>query len=118
MITGVHAIIYSADAERDRTFFRDVMEWQSVDAHRGWLIFALPPAELAVHPAELGGQHELYLMCDDIAETVRTLESRGVKFTGPIADEGWGLLTAFLLPSGGEVGIYQPKHPTAIAGGR
>jgi predicted enzyme related to lactoylglutathione lyase len=114
MITGVHAILYATDAERVRAFFRDVLELPSVDAGRGWLIFALPPAELAAHPADTKPHHELYLMCDDVHATVEKLKGKGVKFTTPVADQGWGLLTRFQVPGGGEIGMYQPRHPTAI----
>lgn len=110
MITGAHAILYSADAEADRAFVRDVLGMDGVDAGDGWLIFALPPAELAVHPTAGAPQHELYLMCDDIHETVEQLRARGVEFTGPVSDEGWGLLTALRLPGGSELGIYEPRH--------
>jgi predicted enzyme related to lactoylglutathione lyase len=110
MISGVHAVIFTTDAERDRAFFRDVLELPSVDAGDGWLIFALPPAELAAHPAEKGGRHELYLMCDDVDATVGELEAKGVNVTRPISDEGFGLLTAIRLPGGGELGLYQPRH--------
>jgi catechol 2,3-dioxygenase-like lactoylglutathione lyase family enzyme len=114
MINGAHTIIYSSDAEADRAFFRDVLGFDSVDAGGGWLIFALPPAELAAHPAENGGRHELYLMCDDIAATVSELRTKGVEFRGPPSDEGFGLLTSILLPGGGELGLYEPRHPVAI----
>jgi predicted enzyme related to lactoylglutathione lyase len=112
MITGVHAIIFTKEAERDRAFFRDVLEFPSVDAGGGWLIFALPPAELAAHPAEEGGQHELYLMCDDVEATVADLTAKGVDVARPISDEGFGLVTAIRLPGGGELGLYQPRHPS------
>jgi catechol 2,3-dioxygenase-like lactoylglutathione lyase family enzyme len=111
VITGAHAIIYSKDAEADRAFFRDVLGFSSVDAGGGWLIFALPPAELAAHPADDAGHHELYLMCDDVQATVEELEGKGVELTGPISDEGFGLLTAIRLPGGGELGLYEPRHP-------
>jgi hypothetical protein len=111
-ITGAHAIIYTQDAERVRELFRDVLGFQSVDAGGGWLIFALPPAELAAHPADGSGHHELYLMCDDVRATVEELEGRGVEFSRPISDEGFGLLTAIALPGGGELGLYEPRHPT------
>lgn len=113
MISGIHAIIYSKQAERLRAFLRDVMQFPSVDAGQGWLIFALPPAELAVHPAE-DSYHELYLMCDDIQATTEQLKTKGVQLAIPIADQGWGLLTRLRLPSGDEIGLYQPKHSTAI----
>jgi len=114
MITGVHAILYAKDSERVRAFFRDVLEFPSVDAGRGWLIFALPPAEVAAHPADGEEFHELYLMCDDVHATVEKMRSKGVTFTMPVADRGWGLVTRFELPGGGEMGMYQPRHPTAF----
>jgi catechol 2,3-dioxygenase-like lactoylglutathione lyase family enzyme len=111
MITGAHAIVYTRDAEADRAFFRDVLGFQSVDAGGGWLIFALPPAELAAHPSDDGGRHELYLMCDDIDATVAELEGKGVELARPVSDEGFGRLTALVLPGGGELGLYEPRHP-------
>jgi hypothetical protein len=111
MISGAHVILYSADADADRAFFRDVLALPAVDAGHGWLIFALPPAELACHPAEKAS-HELYLMCDDVAATVERLAARTVACT-PVADRGWGLLTELTLPGGGKLGLYQPKHPLA-----
>ena len=111
MITGAHAIVFSEDADALRAFFRDVLEFPSVDAGGGWLIFALPPAEVAAHPAEESGRHELYLMCDDIRATVAGLESKGVEFAGPVSDEGFGLMTAMKLPGGGELRLYEPRHP-------
>ena len=115
MITGAHAIVYSGDADADRAFFRDVLGFPSVDAGGGWLIFALPPAELAAHPADAGGRHELYLMCDEIEATVAALEAKVVEFTGPVSDEGFGLLTSLKLPGGGELGLYEPRHPVPHA---
>ena len=113
MITGAHTIIYSKNADADRAFFKDVLHWPHVDAGRGWLIFAAPPSELAVHPTDDTGSHELYLMCDDIKALVRDLTAKKVK-CGQIMDRGWGLLTEITLPSGASLGIYEPKHPTAI----
>ena len=110
MITGAHTILYTEDAEATRAFLRDVLELTSVDAGGGWLIFALPPAEIAAHPADAGGRHELYLMCDDIEATVAALKAKGVEFTRDIADVGWGLLTALRVPGGGELGLYEPRH--------
>jgi catechol 2,3-dioxygenase-like lactoylglutathione lyase family enzyme len=110
MISGAHMIIYSADAEADRAFFRDVLGLPSVDAGQGWLIFALPPAEIAFHPAAESGKHEIYLMCDDVAATIQTLEKQKVK-CDPVTDLGWGRLTQLSLPGGGRLGLYQPKHP-------
>jgi predicted enzyme related to lactoylglutathione lyase len=112
MITGAHAIVFSRDAEGVRAFFRDVLALRSVDAGGGWLIFALPPAEVAAHPAD-EGRHELYLMCDDIQSTVEELEGKGVEFSGPISDEGFGLMTTISLPGGAELGLYEPRHPVA-----
>jgi catechol 2,3-dioxygenase-like lactoylglutathione lyase family enzyme len=111
MISGAHVIIYSRDADADRAFFRDVLEYAHVDAGGGWLIFKLPPAEVAVHPAETPS-HELYLMCDDVSATVESLAARGVA-CGPVSDQGWGLLTSIRLPGGGDVGLYEPRHPRA-----
>jgi len=113
MISGVHAIIYSKQAEQLREFFRDILKYPSVDAGGGWSIFALPPAELAMHPAE-DSYHELYLMCDDVHALTKTLQSKGVELAMPIADRGWGLVTRLKLPSGDQIGLYQPKHPTAL----
>jgi len=113
MIFGTHVIVYSADADADRAFFRDVLGYSSVDAGHGWLIFALPPAELAVHPAEGTGSHELYLMCDDLAAEMQTLAAKGVSFSG-VEEARWGSLTKIALPGGGEVGLYQPRHPSPL----
>jgi catechol 2,3-dioxygenase-like lactoylglutathione lyase family enzyme len=112
-ITGLHAILYSKKAEATRAFFRDVLGFPSVDAGRGWLIFAAPPAELAVHPSEGTEEHELFLMCDDMEATVAELQRKGV-VTRPIQDQPWGRLTRIVLPSGDELGMYEPKHPLAI----
>jgi predicted enzyme related to lactoylglutathione lyase len=114
VITGVHALFFSRDAEAVRAFLRDVLDLPSVDAGGGWLIFALPPAELAAHPAEESGTHEPYLMCDDITATVRDLEAKGAEFAGPVTEQGFGLMTRIKLPGGGELGLYEPRHPTAI----
>ena len=114
MITGAHAVLHSRDAEALRAFMRDVLGFAGVDAGGGWLIFALPPAEVAAHPSspERSGDHQLYLMCDDIAATVAELEAKGVEFAGPVEDVGWGLLTAMKVPGGDELGLYEPRHPT------
>ncbi len=112
MISGAHVIIYSRDAEADRTFFRDVLGFPSVDAGQGWLIFALPPAEIACHPAADNGKHEIYLMSDDVAAAIQSLERHNVQCDS-VADVGWGLLTHLSLPGGGRLGLYQPKHPMA-----
>src|SRR5882762_3203040 len=113
MISGAHMIIYSADAEADRAFLRDVLGFSPVDAGHGWLIFALPPAEIAVHPAAEGGKHEIYLMSADLPATVQTLENHSNVKCEPVTDQGWGLLTHLRLPGGGKLGIYQPKHRLA-----
>ncbi len=115
MINGAHVIVYSKDPEADRIFFRDVLKFPAVDAGRGWLIFALPPAEAAFHPAEKNDQHELYFMCDDLNATMESLGGQKVE-CGPVTQERWGSLTTISLPGGGKVGLYQPKHPTATGG--
>src|SRR6478672_11257802 len=112
MITGVHAILCTRDPDGVRRFFSEVLGLPSVDAGGGWPIFALPPAELAAHPADNGGRHELYLMCDDIEATVEELRGKGVEFTTGITDAGWGLVTRLALPDGSELALYQPKHPS------
>jgi catechol 2,3-dioxygenase-like lactoylglutathione lyase family enzyme len=113
MISGAHVILYSKDADADRAFFRDVLGFLSVDAGHGWLIFALPPAEVAMHPAEAEERHELYFMCDDVAAEIASLKSKGVQCS-EVHEERWGSLTHLQLPGGGAIGLYQPKHPTAI----
>jgi catechol 2,3-dioxygenase-like lactoylglutathione lyase family enzyme len=113
MFTGAHVIVYSKDPEADRAFFRDVLKFSSVDAGHGWLIFALPPAEAAFHPSEKNDLHELYFMCDDLNATMESLKGKSVK-CGPVNEERWGSLTTISLPGGGKIGLYQPKHPTAI----
>jgi predicted enzyme related to lactoylglutathione lyase len=115
LISGVHSLIYSHDAEADRAFFRDVLGLDSVDSGGGWLIFALPPAELAVHPTEDEDDHELYLLCDDIEATAKELERRKVPITRPFDEERWGRVTRITLPGGGRIGLYQPKHALAHA---
>ncbi len=119
MINGAHTIVYSKDAEKLRVFFRDVLGWNSVDAGRGWLIFALPPGEIAVHPAEHGAApdtHELFLMCDDVQRTVGGVKEQRCR-TGArnLGSKPWGLSTAIKLPDGGELGLYEASHPTALA---
>jgi len=123
MIHGAHILLYSSDAEADRAFLRDVLGFQNVDAGHGWLIFALPPAEVAVHPDEDAGaqpraEHgllhsDLYLLCDDLQEQIQALAAKGVDCTA-VSEERWGIRTTIKLPSGGEIGLYQPKHPTAL----
>jgi predicted enzyme related to lactoylglutathione lyase len=111
MINGAHAIIFSSDADADRKFFDQVLGLRSVDAGGGWLIFALPPAELAVHPADAKPGQELYLLCEDVDATVAELEKKGVSVERPLVDQRWGRLAYIGLPSGGRLGIYQPRHP-------
>src|SRR5579859_4775689 len=111
---GMHAIIYSTAPEKDRRFFTEVLGLTSVDAGEGWLIFRLPPAELAIHPDEKGGRAELYFMCEDITATLAKLRRERVKVLRDVSDQRWGLLATIALPSGAELGIYQPRHPTAI----
>ena len=113
MIHGVHALLYAKNANKARAFFRDVLGFRAVDAGEGWLIFALPPAELGVHPAEGKETHRLYFMCDDIRRTIAELAKKGVK-CGPVEPMGWGLATSFTIPGGGKVGMYEPRHATAI----
>ncbi len=120
MINGLHAIVFSPEAEKVRAFFGDVLGLPAVDAGGGWLIFAAPPAELAVHPAahpaapNAGGdhRHELYLMCDDIQATLAELTAKGVEVAREVSDQGWGLLAAIRLPDGGELAVYEPRHPS------
>ncbi len=113
MFNGAHVILYSTDAEADRAFIRDVLGFAGVDVGGGWLIFKLPPAEIAVHPTEEMGKQELYLMCDDIEKTLAELAARGVTVSHPVSEENWGLLASIRLPSGSDLSIYQPRHLTA-----
>jgi hypothetical protein len=113
MILGAHAIIYSKDSGADRAFLRDVLGFQSVDAGHGWLIFALPPVEVAVHPAEESNRQELYLMCDDLKAEMAALREKGVHCSS-VQEARRVSITKILLPSGAEIGLYQPKHPTAL----
>jgi predicted enzyme related to lactoylglutathione lyase len=114
VITGVHAIVFTKDPAGIRAFFRDVLEFPSVDAGGGWPIFALPPAELAAHPTDEQGHHQLYLMCDDIEATVKELKGKGGEFIAGIDDVGWGLMTLLRLPDGSELPLYEPKHPSPL----
>ena len=117
MINAVHTVIYAKEAEAVRTFFRDTLELPCVDAGNGWVIFALPPGELGVHPTDSSardGQHELYLMCDNIQATVAELKGKGVEFTKPVTDAGWGVLTAIKIPGGQELFLYEPKHASPL----
>jgi len=110
MLTGAHSVIYTTNPEADRAFFRDVLALPSVDVGHGWLIFALPPAEVAIHPSDRNNVHELYLMCDDIEAFVARMKAHIVD-CDPVKDERWGLLTHLTLPGGGKIGVYQPRHP-------
>jgi catechol 2,3-dioxygenase-like lactoylglutathione lyase family enzyme len=113
MISGAHLVIYTKEAEADRAFFRDVLGLKSVDAGHGWLIFALPPGEAAFHPSAENGSHELYFMCDSLTAEMASLAKKGVKCSD-VQEARWGSITKMRLPGGGEVGLYQPKHPTAL----
>ena len=122
VINGSHTIIYAEDAELARAFFRDVLDFPNVDVHDGWLIFKLPPAELGIHPESEDtegnrdrrhGRHELFLMCSDVVATVAALKAKGVEFTTPVEDQGFGLITRLRVPGADEVSLYQPKHATA-----
>lgn len=112
MINGAHVIVYSQDAEADRALLRDVLEFPCVDAGGGWLIFKLPPAEIAVHPADGPAGHELYLMCDDLDAAISDLAAKGIECAA-VTEARWGRVTRFPLPSGAEVGLYEPRHPRA-----
>jgi hypothetical protein len=121
MIAGAHVLLFSADADADRAFIGEVLKFRGVDAGRGWMIFALPPSEVAVHPAESGDtdrpdgelRASLYLMANDVHAFIRAMAEQHVA-CAPVVEERWGLRTAIRLPSGGELGVYQPTHPTAI----
>jgi catechol 2,3-dioxygenase-like lactoylglutathione lyase family enzyme len=114
MIYGAHVIVYSKDAPADRAFFRDILGFPSVDAGHDWLIFALPPAEAAFHPSEENDRHELYFMCDDLKAEMTALREKGVVCSG-VQEARWGSITKIALPGGGQIGLYQPKHPTALS---
>ena len=121
-INGAHVLLYTSEPEALRAMLRDVFGWKHVDAGEGWLIFALPPAELGVHPAEgptydSGTRHQITLMCDDIRKTVAELKAKGVTVKGDPEDEGWGITVTLALPGGCDVMLYQPRHPVAVATG-
>jgi catechol 2,3-dioxygenase-like lactoylglutathione lyase family enzyme len=120
MITGAHVIAFAEDAAAARDFFRDVLEMPSVDAGGGWLIFALPPSEIALHPGvgwgEREGGHRLFLICDELEPTMADLRQKGVEFSGEVTQEDWGLLATMVVPGHGEVGLYQPVHPSPLDG--
>jgi len=113
MIFGAHVVVYSRDAAADRAFLREVLGLSAVDAGHGWLIFALPPAEVAVHPAEESGRHELYFMCENLEAEISALGEKGISCS-EVQEARWGLITRIPLPGGGQIGLYQPKHPTAL----
>jgi catechol 2,3-dioxygenase-like lactoylglutathione lyase family enzyme len=113
VFTGSHVILFSTDPDADRAFFNDVVGFPNVDAGGGWLIFKLPTAELAMHPADGPAAHELYFMCDDLDATIHDMRAKGVEFPSETSDERWGRLTRFRLPSGTEIGLYEPRHPLA-----
>jgi hypothetical protein len=113
-ITGAHVLLFSTEAEALRTTLRDVLGWEFVEAHPGWLIFALPPAELGVHPSDGNAKHELWLICDDLDATVTELSAKGIEFGGEPEDESFGRWSRMRLPGGVEVPLYEPKHPLAI----
>jgi catechol 2,3-dioxygenase-like lactoylglutathione lyase family enzyme len=121
MIAAVHTVLYAHDADAARVFFRDVLGMDSVDAGDGWLIFALPSAELACHPGagridgREEGRSELFLMCTDVEATRRELEGNGVEFVAPVEDQGYGLVTRFRVPGYGELGLYEPRHASPLA---
>jgi hypothetical protein len=110
MITGVHSLIYSSDAKADSVFFRQILGLPHVDVGNGWLIFGLPPAELAVHPADGNNTCELYLLCEDIEKFIKTMSAKKIACTA-VREQRWGLVTQLTLPSGGKLGVYQPRHP-------
>jgi catechol 2,3-dioxygenase-like lactoylglutathione lyase family enzyme len=119
MVAGVHALLYVDDADAARAFLRDVLGFRYVDSGEGWLIFALPPAELGVHPGpgwgRAVGDHELFLMCHDLERTVDELKGKGVEFVSAMETEDWGRSIRFRLPGGGEMGLYQPTHASPLA---
>jgi catechol 2,3-dioxygenase-like lactoylglutathione lyase family enzyme len=119
MIAGAHTLLYAEDAPAARAFLRDVLGFDNVDAGDGWLIFALPPGELGIHPVQrpdrVSGRQELYFMCHDVERTVAELEAKGVEFTARVSDEGFGLLTRFKVPGAGEAWLYEPRHKSPLA---
>lgn len=109
MINGAHSIIYSTNPDADRAFLRDVLKLTNVDVGGGWLIFGLPPAEMAVHPSDKNDVHELYLICDDVEAFVVEMNTHGIEMS-PVENQSWGLITRLTLPGGGKLGVYQPSH--------
>jgi hypothetical protein len=116
MLSGAHVVIYSSNADADRAFLRDVLRLSNVDAGGGWLIFSLPPSEVAIHPDSSGGRHELYLMTDDIRQLIGSMRAQGVACDDP-QTQPWGILTNIVLPGGGKLGVYQPRHARPAANG-
>jgi len=116
MITGAHVILFVPDAAATRAFFRDVLSLPAVDAGDGWLIFALPPAELAAHPTDGDVSHELYLMCDDLQATMADLRGKGVEFAGEPSERDWGTVVSLRVPGGGTLALYQPRHASPLSG--
>ena len=113
MIHGAHVVIYSKNADADRAFFRDVLKYPSEDAGQGWLIFALPPAEIAVHPSEKNDVHEFFFMCDDVQQFMSEMKAKEIECS-PVDEQRWGSITRMTLPGGGTIGVYQPKHPSPL----
>jgi catechol 2,3-dioxygenase-like lactoylglutathione lyase family enzyme len=113
-IVGAHVLLYTPEAEALRTLLRDALGWEHVDAGDGWLIFALPPAEIGVHPSEGETRHELSLMCDDIAATVAELRAKGIEIRGEPDDRGYGIVTTMILPGGVEIDLYEPHHRSPL----
>jgi hypothetical protein len=113
MISGAHIIVYSTNVEADRAFFRDVFQFASVDAGHGWLIFSLPPAEAAIHPSDESGTQEVYFMCEDLKAEMASLAKKKVECS-KVEEARWGSITKIRLPGGAEIGLYQPRHPTAL----
>ena len=113
MLIGAHVVVYSMNAEADRAFFKDILGLHSVDAGHGWLIFAVPAAEVAFHPHTQNNQHQLYFICDNLSREMAALRKKSVRF-GEIAEERWGIRTTMLLPSGGVIGLYEAKHPVTF----
>ena len=109
MINGMHAVVFTKNAAADRAFLRDILSLPNIDAGNGWLIFGLPPSEIAFHPGEQNDRHELYFMCDDVEAFIKKMREEGIA-CGSIKDEGWGLLSDLTLPGGGKIGVYQPRH--------
>jgi catechol 2,3-dioxygenase-like lactoylglutathione lyase family enzyme len=116
MITGAHLVLFAPEADKARRFFSETLGLRSVDAGEGWLIFALPPTELATHPTDGEVRHELHLMCDDIEATIAELTEKGVEFGEAISEHSWGRLAVMRVPGGGELGLYQPSHPSPLGG--